>query len=558
MKKKILLIIIITILQTLNSFAQTQVYELGLSDISSQGSCGNVKYGSAGNILEFRWTSTGTGVPVSISVSLNYAVNCNAVAFNNKVTFNGSNQGTQPTPGPYSCTCAPSSPAPTTWNLNPSNYIAGGLNVLRVDAMSTSEGINLLPGYPGAYARVTVRYANSSGPEINIKNGTESIVKGDVTPATGDGTEYGSLAAGTSLDRTFTIENEGTSDLTLPDSPIVTVSGSSAFSIQTQPASNTIAASASQTFVVRFNPTCVQSGLQTAVVSIASNDANETPYTFTVQGTGAADNVKPIAIAKNITVQLDATGNATVNAEDLNDNSTDNCGISSYKIASGSSGTVCNMVNEGSVLSLTAPSGVFTNVLFASYGTPAGSCGSFTMGGCNASNSVSAVSSYLLGQSSANISADNGVFGDPCGGTPKRLAVEAAYGPSISSATASITYSCADIGTHDVVLYVTDNNGNISSVNATITIEDKTLPTIVCATPASSYNNDLGVCNYTVSDTSLDPTATDNCSVTVSNDFNSTATLNGATFPLGTTTVIWTATDASGNTATCTYDIVVV
>ncbi len=90
--------------------------------------------------------------------------------------------------------------------------------------------------------------------------------------------------------------------------------------------------------------------------------------------------------------------------------------------------TICGTTGEGGNLLLTAPPGnVFISVTFASYGTPDGSCGAFTLGGCHASNSQSIVSSYLVGNNSATIPAINGVFGDPCGGTVKRLYVEAIY-----------------------------------------------------------------------------------------------------------------------------------
>ncbi len=72
--------------------------------------------------------------------------------------------------------------------------------------------------------------------------------------------------------------------------------------------------------------------------------------------------------------------------------------------------------NENGIVTLTAPPGnVFTSVEFASYGTPNGACNSFTIGGCHAANSIAIVSAALVGMSSANISATNAVFGDPCG-----------------------------------------------------------------------------------------------------------------------------------------------
>jgi hypothetical protein len=50
----------------------------------------------------------------------------------------------------------------------------------------------------------------------------------------------------------------------------------------------------------------------------------------------------------------------------------------------------------------------------------------------------------------------------------------------------------------------------------------------------------------------------DNCSGAVlSNNFNNSNTLAGAVFPKGTTTVVWTVTDASGNKTTCTLVVTV-
>lgn len=89
---------------------------------------------------------------------------------------------------------------------------------------------------------------------------------------------------------------------------------------------------------------------------------------------------------------------------------------------------ICNTVGENATLTLTAPAGnVFTSIEFASYGTPTGSCGSFSTSSCHATNSQSICESVFLGQNSASVAATNGVFGDPCSGTVKRLTVQARY-----------------------------------------------------------------------------------------------------------------------------------
>ncbi|HJX62889.1 MAG TPA: PA14 domain-containing protein, partial [Polyangia bacterium] len=87
-----------------------------------------------------------------------------------------------------------------------------------------------------------------------------------------------------------------------------------------------------------------------------------------------------------------------------------------------SNGTVCRTANQGGTITLACPSGqIISSVGFASYGTPSGSCGAFTAGTCNASRSVSVVSSACIGKSTCRVSANKSTFGDPCVGTAKRL-----------------------------------------------------------------------------------------------------------------------------------------
>jgi hypothetical protein len=94
-------------------------------------------------------------------------------------------------------------------------------------------------------------------------------------------------------------------------------------------------------------------------------------------------------------------------------------------------GTVCGItLNEGNQMTLTAPVGhVFDKVLFASYGTPNGVCGSFTIGSCHSATSQSVVEGILLGNNSGTIT-QGGVFGDPCVGTIKRVYVQARFAPT--------------------------------------------------------------------------------------------------------------------------------
>lgn len=89
-------------------------------------------------------------------------------------------------------------------------------------------------------------------------------------------------------------------------------------------------------------------------------------------------------------------------------------------------GYSCFTGSEGATLSGTAPSGVFNRVDFSSYGTPNGSCGAFTIGGCNsgASNGYNPTPT-----ASFSIAATNAQWGDPCSGTGKRMYIQMSYGP---------------------------------------------------------------------------------------------------------------------------------
>lgn len=101
---------------------------------------------------------------------------------------------------------------------------------------------------------------------------------------------------------------------------------------------------------------------------------------------------------------------------------------------------ICGTANEGGSITLTAPpNNRFTSIEFASYGTPNGTCGSFTTGGCHAANSMTIVEGVFLGQNSATINATNGVFGDPCGGTVKRLYIQARYSATLPLTLISFT-----------------------------------------------------------------------------------------------------------------------
>lgn len=118
---------------------------------------------------------------------------------------------------------------------------------------------------------------------------------------------------------------------------------------------------------------------------------------------------------------------------------------------------------------------------------------------------------------------------------------------SVSGVNPSITLQ---LGSHTITLTVSDGNLNDSD-NVTVTVEDQTAPSIVAPAPV------------TVEQTSPagTPAALGSPSVSDTCDANPTVTNNapaGGVFPPGTTTVTWTAKDASGNFAAAEQIVTVV
>jgi len=112
------------------------------------------------------------------------------------------------------------------------------------------------------------------------------------------------------------------------------------------------------------------------------------------------------------------------------------------------------------------------------------------------------------------------------------------------------------LGTHDVTLTVSDRAGATGTDDTVITVLDTTPPTITC--PASVTVECRGINS---ADVALPPaTGTDFCygSATVTNDRSPAGADASGTYPLGATVITFTATDGSGNSATCRSTVTVV
>jgi hypothetical protein len=109
------------------------------------------------------------------------------------------------------------------------------------------------------------------------------------------------------------------------------------------------------------------------------------------------------------------------------------------------------------------------------------------------------------------------------------------------------------LGPTSVTWTVADGNGNTATCAQSVIIIDNTPPTLAC--PANiSVNATAGTCGKAV--TYVAPVGTDNCSgVTTA---RTAGLASGSTFPVGVSAVTYTATDAAGNSTSCSFTVTVV
>ncbi|GAB5398577.1 MAG: hypothetical protein Aureis2KO_01620 [Aureisphaera sp.] len=241
------------------------------------------------------------------------------------------------------------------------------------------------------------------------------------------------------------------------------------------------------------------------------------------------DIIPPTAICQDITVQLDATGNVSITAVNVDNGSSDNCGIASLAVSPSAfdcsnvgSNTVTLTVTDvnGNVSTCTSTVTVEDNV------APDAVCMDIDVF-LDATGNVSITPADVDGGSS-----------DACG---------------IASIAIDITdFTCADVGPNNVTLTVTDVNGNSSNCVAVVTVIDNVSPTISC--PADVVTGtDPGLCSAQV--VFSDAIAGDECGIA---SVVQTAGLpSGSDFPVGVNTIEFTATDVNGNTTTCSFTITV-
>lgn len=182
-------------------------------------------------------------------------------------------------------------------------------------------------------------------------------------------------------------------------------------------------------------------------------------------------------------------------------------------------GTQQSFTSEGGSLTFTPPAGSkYTSVVFASYGTP--NTSTYVTGACHASNSATVVASYFVGQTSAiTIGANNTVFGDPCSGTGKTLAIKLAYTTILTNSVAPVISGTLTPGQS---LTTTTGTWNVSPDSYSYQWQS-------AATSNGSYSNISGATSSSYTLTSSEVGKFLKVIVTATNDAGSVQAVSGAT-----------------------------
>ena len=274
---------------------------------------------------------------------------------------------------------------------------------------------------------------------------------------------------------------------------------------------------------------CTDIGEQSVTVNVTDNsgEANTCIAHVTI-----ADRTVPDAICQDITIQLDQTGTAAVTTQQINNGSSDNCGINNLSIDQSSFNcgevgiaqtTLTVTDNSGNTSTCTA------NITVKDMIDPVALCQDITAQ--LDENGIAAITSQQVNNGSS----------DACG-----------IGDLTLDQTNFTCYASSSL----VTLTVTDNNGNTSNCSSTVSIVDQIAPSAVCNDITINLidRNPIHVSSEMMS--AILQGSTENCAgwsagITSGATSYSCADINNNFI------LTLTLTDASNNSSTCTTTVTV-
>jgi hypothetical protein len=264
-------------------------------------------------------------------------------------------------------------------------------------------------------------------------------------------------------------------------------------------------------------------GQNTLTVTVKDVHSNTTVVTTDIW---VVDLIDPNVKANDVILPLNASGTATVTLAQVDDNSSDNAGLDSLYIDA--SGYDCSDLGDHWV--------VLTGVDVAGNSDTAWSKVT-VVDQIYPTMSISNAVLYLDSSSSAALSyadVDNGTY-DNCGIDTTYLSKE--------------LFTCSDLGSNPIIATAVDSSGNVSTQIVQVIVLDTLAPSFslsVDTIQLYTTTSCQGVGSWTYA-------AADNCSgVSVTSNYNT-----GSTFGVGTTKVLSSATDQSGNSTSDSLFVIV-
>jgi hypothetical protein len=269
---------------------------------------------------------------------------------------------------------------------------------------------------------------------------------------------------------------------------------------------------------------CTNVGANTVTLTLTDVNGNVSTATAVVT---VEDNIAPIVFTQNRTIQLNATGNATITAAEINNGSTDNCSIAS--IALSKTSFDCTNVGANTV--------------------------TLTVTDVNGNVSTATAIVTVEDNIAPIVIVQNRTIQLNATGNATITAADINNGSTDNCSIASIalsktSFDCTNVGANTVTLTVTDVNGNVSTATAVVTVEDNTAPIVITRNRTIQLN---ATGNATITAADINNGSTDNCSI-------ASIALSKTAFDcsnVGANTVTLTVTDVNGNVSTATAVVTV-
>ena len=464
--------------------------------------------------------------------------------------------------------------------LAPNSNISIVMNVTNVTCSGGNNGsIDLtVTGGTTPYTYAWSGSGSGTDPRTNLVAGTYTVTVTDAGNCTATNSATVSQPSAISITRTITNVtcnggNNGSIDLTV-------TGGTGAYSYTwsgvgsgTDPRTNLAAGSYTVTVSDANNCTATNTSTVTqpnaininrTITNVTCNGGNNGIIDLTVTGGTGAFSYTWSGVGSGTDPRTNlAAGTYTVTVSDANNCTATNTSTVTQPNAIAITPTVtnvsCNGGNNGSIdLSVTGGTGAYSYTWSgAGSGTDPRtnlSAGTYTVTVSDANN-CTATNTSTVSQPGA-ITITPTVSNASCNGSDGSISL------SVNGGTPSYTYAWTGTGTGSnprtnlaagtYTVTVTDNANCTSSSTSTVSAPDAVPPSINCpanATVAAGANCTATLASYTAA-----ATATDNCTA---NPTKTQSPVAGTSLSLGAHIVTLTATDASGNTGTCSFSVTV-